>query len=138
MNCPRCSVPLHTVEVHQVQVDLCSQCEGSWYDIAELGRMFAVPDREMKASELVKPGAPVDLEKPIACPRCGQEMERNRYLSGCPVLVDRCEEHGIWLDGGELSTLLNHMAQEVKKSVKGHATEDPGGFFLAIKRLFGG
>ena len=35
-------------------------------------------------------------------------------FSDCPVTVDRCEEHGIWLDDGELGALLDHMAGKVK------------------------
>lgn len=129
MNCPRCATPMQPVQVGNTEVDHCPQCEGSWYDLAELGRMFGVPDKQMRTTHLVdRVDQPVDLEKPVACPRCGAQMERNRYLKDCEVLVDRCDEHGVWLDGGELDALLKHMGQQVKTS---------SGIFAALGRLFG-
>lgn len=129
MNCPRCNVPLKTVEAGGVQVDMCPQCEGSWYDLAELNRMFALQDRTLQPSGLAVPRTrAADLDRPVACLKCSQEMERGRYLSDCDVLVDRCPEHGIWLDGGELKALLDHMAGTVQ--------EKPG-LLHALRKLFG-
>ena len=108
------------VSVHDVQVDFCPDCEGSWFDFGELSHMFSLTTRELKNSKVAATrdsgGAKreVDLDQEVECPRCGLSMERGPHFSDCPVTVDRCEEHGIWLDDGELGALLDHMAGKVK------------------------
>jgi len=109
------------VEVHGVNVDFCTQCEGSWFDVGELSDMFALTTRELKHSELAPTreaggAGAVDLEGEIHCPRCGETMDRGPHFSDCSVVVDKCEEHGVWLDDGELGALLDHMASKVKGS----------------------
>ena len=74
------------VEVHGVNVDFCTQCEGSWFDVGELSDMFALTTRELKHSELAPTretgGADaVDLEGEIHCPRCGETMDRGPHFS---------------------------------------------------------
>jgi Zn-finger nucleic acid-binding protein len=125
---------MQTVEVQQLHIDLCSQCQGSFYDHSELDRMFAVPDKKVKASQLVEKAPEKDLEQPINCPRCANPMERDHYFSGFDVLIDRCPEHGIWLDGGELPALLGHMTDSVEAELR----EQPAGFLASLKRLFTG
>lgn len=41
----------------------------------------------------------------IACPECGAEMERHPAVDGCPVLIDECGQHGVWLDTGEIKEI---------------------------------
>jgi Zn-finger nucleic acid-binding protein len=45
----------------------------------------------------------------IKCPVCRAHMNRRKYGSRSQVIVDRCKDHGVWLDGGELSQLLHWM-----------------------------
>lgn len=40
------------------------------------------------------------------CPICKQRMRKLNYASVSGVLVDRCLEHGVWLDSGELQQLF--------------------------------
>lgn len=43
------------------------------------------------------------------CPKCGGGMSRVALPSG--VEIDACEDHGVWLDVGELQQILAFQAQ---------------------------
>jgi Zn-finger nucleic acid-binding protein len=111
LSCPRCRVNLREIMVGEVQVDLCPECDGAWYDGDELERLLKAPYAVLAASDLavglirdVQP--PDDQAPPLPCPRCQGPMERKAFLEGCPVVIDGCAAHGIWLDDGELSSLF--------------------------------
>ena len=38
----------------------------------------------------------------LECPVCQSAMSESSFAEDCPVLVDRCSEHGTWLDAGEI------------------------------------
>ena len=40
------------------------------------------------------------------CPSCGTLMNRTLHGKRSGVVVDRCRDHGLWLDAGELRQLL--------------------------------
>jgi Zn-finger nucleic acid-binding protein len=44
--------------------------------------------------------------KYIKCPVCDKFMNRLNFGSRSGVIVDKCKEHGIWLDGGELKQIM--------------------------------
>ena len=45
----------------------------------------------------------------IKCPVCGELMHRVNFGAKSGVIVDRCRQHGVWLDGGELRQLFEWM-----------------------------
>jgi Zn-finger nucleic acid-binding protein len=45
----------------------------------------------------------------IKCPICSKLMNRVNFGTKSGVIVDRCKEHGVWLDGGELRHLFEWM-----------------------------
>jgi Zn-finger nucleic acid-binding protein len=63
--------------------------------LAELEQSLGV-DGAASSAELVPPG-----HRP--CPICGQMMKADAELG---VSIDVCEEHGVWLDRGELRAIV--------------------------------
>lgn len=114
MDCPRCNVDMKEVTVAEIRVDLCPQCEGSWYDGGELGEIFGVSEEELTRSglspTLVGDHPEVDLRERLKCPRCSGWMRRYNYLHDSQVEVDGCT-CGLWLDDGELSKVIDYVAQ---------------------------
>ena len=45
----------------------------------------------------------------IKCPVCSQLMNRVNFGVRSGVIIDRCRDHGVWLDGGELRHLMEWM-----------------------------
>lgn len=44
-----------------------------------------------------------ESDEPRLCPVCGERMT---FFKQFDIVMDVCEEHGVWLDQGELATLL--------------------------------
>ncbi|MCA9794954.1 MAG: zf-TFIIB domain-containing protein [Candidatus Eremiobacteraeota bacterium] len=116
MICPRCDTEMKQVMLRNIPVDLCPNCEGSWYDADELAAILETPLQELESSDL----APVlvadkldkiDTEKNLDCPRCGEPMVRYQYLITSDIYLDECPDHGIWLDDGELTKMLEFLGE---------------------------
>jgi Zn-finger nucleic acid-binding protein len=115
--CPRCNVRLWVETIKHfgpiVEIDVCRQCGGTWYDKGEL--KVQVPDSHMRHRLTDFPL--VGEESPIACPRCGGMM---RLRHEGEVEVDFCTEcGGVWLDMGEEEALRykaewDHHTEEEK------------------------
>lgn len=53
----------------------------------------------------------------MKCPKCGMDLHEIEFKD---VLIDRCPDcRGIWLDKGELETLLTKEARFMKQLFKG-------------------
>ena len=96
------------LELESVEVDYCMACRGVWLDAGELELLFG--DREVTAGFLTA-GDPAQgrKEKPRRCPICGKRMAKATTGSEPPVVYDSCpNNHGLWFDQGELTTVLKH------------------------------
>ncbi|MEZ4390368.1 MAG: zf-TFIIB domain-containing protein [Polyangiales bacterium] len=71
---------------------------------------------------------------PIACPVCGQSMQKQNIPQG--IELDLCNEHGVWLDRGELEAML--LRETAAKPARGgRAAKAPaaeGGFGATLER----
>lgn len=106
MACPRCHAAMSArtaavqPEASPVTADLCPQCNGLWFDGAELGDVSAalggLPRRSAEIAEKGEKSA-------IHCPRCNSAMREVALLD---VPIDVCAGcSGVWLDGGEYEAL---------------------------------
>jgi len=115
MLCPVCRQPMVIVEFDDIELDICPDCQGLWFDTQELRELF----------ELV--GAPeqvYDLEDHLdrldraggrrSCPRCHARIEPVKSpASDAHLVLDRCPRgHGLWFDKGELETLFMSVLGE--------------------------
>jgi len=112
MKCPACGLPLVVVERHGIEVDWCASpmCRGIWFDAGELDLLAEEAGHDLSPESLAHPATRV-RERRRRCPRCRKRMEKARV--GSPgeegVIVDRCREHGLWLDAGELGELMRAL-----------------------------
>lgn len=108
--CPLCRTPTHPHEYDGVNIDVC-EAHGVWLDHGELVAITEVERRtlgefvwaDLFRSE-IRP--PRDEHRQIHCPHCDKAMRRELYHE---VLIDWCPEHGVWLDKGELTAILNNL-----------------------------
>lgn len=120
MLCPRCQTALKAVEIDSTEVYACPQCEGAWYPDEALGSVTDHTFSELKGTELCHTLVPdklarVDLDKSINCPVCSEKMMRYNYSLTCPIELDECPAHGVWLDDGELGTLMQYLTDLDKR-----------------------
>lgn len=123
MDCPRCQTQLKAItlpELDDAKVYLCPNCEGGWYpqpsleDLTLESNRAAVEKTELAPTLVADQLEKIDLDAPVSCPECGQEMKRYSYPLAPDTALDRCEEHGAWLDDGELGVMLEQIEANQK------------------------
>ena len=115
MDCPRCRLMLAEAEYEGEHVHFCGTCWGYWLTRGQLDQITSAVEyrfatQEAKAVEgafskhgdVNRQGSEADT---IGCPACGAAMARKSYTPRCPVQIDECVDHGIWLDTGEIKDL---------------------------------
>ncbi len=128
--CPRCDIPLATINLNKKGVFLierCEECMGLFFDPGELealikttvDNVYHIDYKKLSHlnTELRHEDYPTAY---IKCPVCRTIMNPVNFGARSGVIIDRCHDHGIWLDGGE----LRHLLEWVKA----------GGELLAEKR----
>ena len=108
MDCPFCKNAMITLELSDVEVDHCVNCDGIWLDAGELELLLN--DRQ-KAKELVesfeKDNNPQEEQR--QCPICDVKMDKIIVgKTDAVLLVDRCPKgDGLWFDKGELKKIFD-------------------------------
>jgi Zn-finger nucleic acid-binding protein len=107
MSCPRCRLPLRRVKYEGVDADMCDACWGFWLDTGEIELVlekrdlgFTVKEREMVLSH--RGASARGPTAPAPCPKCKAVMDRVHFDQAVSLVIDRCGDHGVWLDTGEI------------------------------------
>jgi Zn-finger nucleic acid-binding protein len=115
--CPRCKKPLSECETAAVRYVECTSCAGLWLDEALFQRVAEQRESGL-AALVVKGGSPLpptaSLERTVrylACPVCGQIMNRKNFADASGVILDWCRGHGWWFDAHELERVLVFLEQ---------------------------
>ena len=117
--CPRCAVSLKTIDLNikgRFLIERCEECLGLFFDPNELEALLEATVANVfsiNRSQLTAGKAAIDTSSRgafyIKCPVCGKIMNRVNFGTNSGVIVDRCKDHGVWLDGGELRHLFEWM-----------------------------
>jgi len=106
LKCPVCQVPTYVVEYEEIELDLCPDCQGVWFDGGELELLL---DHDQTAPII----AATTDEALRKCPVCPQKMDKVNIGPATGVLVDRCPDGcGVWFDDQELTTLTRDLEAE--------------------------
>lgn len=117
--CPRCNRSLQTIDLQlngTFLIERCEECLGLFFDPGELeavltalvSNVFTINHKRL--DRLCTTGGTGERTVSyIKCPVCTTVMNRINFGVRSGVVVDRCREHGIWLDGGELRRLCEWM-----------------------------
>ncbi len=114
--CPVCDKELQTIAltVHgALYVERCDNCYGLFFDPGELdvflqNSVSAVYEINLKHIGNINRDRYGKQQKIryLKCPQCRQLMNRVNYGHRSGVVIDRCRKHGVWLDSGEITHLL--------------------------------
>lgn len=113
--CPRCREPLNilAIEGGADQAEVCAKCKGIWLDLEEFRRTThpqRIPQKYIESKKAWFNPNP-DPVKYVTCPRCGRLMNRENFSRISGVIIDRCRDHGVWLDAGELERIRLFIGQ---------------------------
>lgn len=114
--CPVCQDDMLSVQVNSspdIAIEQCPAGDGLFFDADELDALLSINVAHVYSinhkliASLNQHGIPENRRDRtyIHCPVCTSLMNRVNYGSKSGVVIDQCI-HGIWLDSGELSKLL--------------------------------
>ena len=117
--CPRCSISLKTIDLNcngRFLIERCDECLGLFFDPNELetlleatvSNVFSINRSQLDSISTAQKSGDYPVSY-IKCPVCGKLMNRINFGAKSGVIVDRCKEHGVWLDGGEFRHLCEWM-----------------------------
>ena len=105
-NCPDCKQPLTTENYHNVELDLCQECAGFWFDADELRRLLAADPLAMTVLE--ERALPLTTQEHVRegvllCPSCDGLLHVYHYDYNSPIELEACVDcGGFWVQEGEL------------------------------------
>jgi Zn-finger nucleic acid-binding protein len=116
VHCPDCRIPLGILQLEApaaIELGRCPECLGLFLPLGGLeqlldqavGPVWGI-DHGLLHSLAETPRAEPSPLRYRPCPRCGELMNRSLHGKRSGVVVDRCRDHGLWLDAGELRQLL--------------------------------
>lgn len=104
--CPKCRVRMRLVQLEAVQVDLCPNCMGMWFDTGELSRATGLKFRDTAR------GAAIAHAKRTVhrCPSCAIPLREREIDRGCGIFIDQCPQcSGLFLDRDEFSRTKGYL-----------------------------
>lgn len=114
--CPVCHIPLQTIDLKingDLYIERCQSCFGLFFDPGEIE--ILLDNTVAEASEvnwqlidnINQERYPTQQKiKYVKCPVCQMLMDRVNFGYRSGVVVDQCRLHGIWLDNGEITHLM--------------------------------
>jgi len=125
--CPCCHIGLETITDATVTLEYCSQCDGILIEEEEFEQLIAY---NVTPLNMFNPyylrfmqDHPRDNRKKAQfhnCPVCNEFMDIINYKKQSGILLDICEEHGIWIDGGELQQIVEWYEVGGNKKIEGN------------------
>ena len=129
MQCPQCKQPLVIVECDHVELDVCFDGHGIWFDADELRQLFELAGARERDSGMEARFDHLSAHSgpKRRCPRCRGRM-RHVEAPGASegVILDECPKgQGLWFDDGELhevdwNTALDRAAEGFRKVLEEH------------------
>jgi len=97
--CPECKRKLSIIHVLDVELDCCQFCHSFWFDSGELKLLTGLK------KDVVSEGMKTRASK-YECPICDKPMKETVFKASHNLLVDQCEEHGVYLENNELNRVV--------------------------------
>ncbi len=114
--CPHCDTHLQTIKLDingPLFIERCKGCFGLFFDLGEIDTLLEnsvsnVSDINLTLIKNINKDrfASHQKVKYIKCPVCSNYMKRLNFGHRSGVIVDQCLKHGIWVDSGEITHLM--------------------------------
>lgn len=118
MNCPKCNSEMKAVKDNGIEVDQCINCGGIWLDLGELEEIILAKNAKAFDTGDIKTGREFNKVEDINCPKCNSKMTKMVDLNQPHIWYEKCVNHGIFLDAGELKDISNKDLLSYIKDIK--------------------
>ncbi len=97
-----------TLELRDVEIDYCTDCNGIWLDAGELELLLGEQEKAKQLLDSFKIHSN-STEKIRKCPICDKKMKKVIVGPSKPtLLIDKCRKgDGLWFDKGELNDIFD-------------------------------
>jgi Zn-finger nucleic acid-binding protein len=120
MECSKCGHGMDEVTYGEVTIDRCTNCGGLWFDHGEAEQLKDKWMGDALDTGTAAEGKKWDSVDEIACPRCGQDMEKTSDPDQPHIWYEICKEHGMFMDAGEFTDFKQEtLADWFRSIVKG-------------------
>jgi Zn-finger nucleic acid-binding protein len=118
--CPACGCLMPPRAVGGIGINECPECNGIWAPENRFDHLIAQAceaARQAPAGALgARPRKAGDnpFQKQVVyrkCPVCDAHMQRTNFQKRSGVIIDRCHEHGTWLDADELERIAGFVLE---------------------------
>ncbi len=138
MRCVDCDVDMMLYNIKGIQLDVCPQCRGLWFDTGEIESCLKLSAHDIKESfgdVVVIPKCEGLQGPPRNCPRCHTPLDKERFHGG--VWIDKCPNRcGIWLDDSELALVRAELeASKGRADSKKSAMHGTDSFLLSLVKF---
>ena len=117
--CPVCELLMPPRQIGAVGLNECTRCNGLWvpgdrFDLlvarAIEAQRAASPEERLKLAPRVRGANPAHQQVTYRrCPECQTHMLRRNFRKSSGVILDRCHEHGTWLNADELEQIAGFI-----------------------------
>jgi len=115
-SCPHCETHLQSIKLDingPLIIERCKTCFGLFFDLGEIEILLEnsvsnVSDINLTLIKNINKDRYSSLKKVkyIKCPVCNAYMRRVNFGHRSGVIIDQCTKHGIWVDSGEITHLM--------------------------------
>jgi Zn-finger nucleic acid-binding protein len=130
--CPICDTSLERMDIGLREIMIvhsCDDCDGLFLKCEDLKKTIDAQGEgvtrinpKLLRFVLDNPRHEKQVKKRFyrKCPYCDHMMDRVNYKAVSGVIIDKCHQHGVWLDAGELQQLFDwkKVGGELKASNK--------------------
>jgi Zn-finger nucleic acid-binding protein len=131
--CPRCDGGLARRELEDASVIECTACGGLWLSARVFESVCRDALRRSRAASLWREAPPESGPEGrvvyLACLGCGERMQRRLFRHAgrsSRVVLDACRLHGVWLDRGELESVVGFLGASAAEAPAGDESLVPG------------
>jgi Zn-finger nucleic acid-binding protein len=97
--CPECHKKFSIIELMNIEVDCCVRCHSFWFDSGELMEFHGL-ESDAPSSNLKSRASK------YKCPVCSEKMREVVFQAPHNLLLDQCDDHGVYLENGELNRVV--------------------------------
>ena len=121
IECPKCGHGMDEISYGgDLLIDRCTNCEGIWFDEGEVTLLKSKWRGEALDTGTASEGKKWDAVDDVACPRCGQQMDKRSDPDQPHIWYEVCDDHGMFMDAGEFTDLKHEtMGDWFRRFFKG-------------------
>jgi Zn-finger nucleic acid-binding protein len=119
--CPICSGEMEIATTVGIDLDVCSNCRGIWFNAENLKQVLQLQPpalAQIPFYEDLQPREDAAWDAPFSfCPDCLAALNSQRFGKAVPVITQVCpNRHGLWLDQGKLRNIKQFYDSWVKST----------------------